>query len=140
MRFQVDEDTFFKMGLLQCNHPLFRINGTCKATNMARFKDAYYACPKTVYDVFCDIQKEEMVGIKRIKKPKLMYTLLAFRFLKKYPTAHELAGYSGRVEKTALNQCWKYVEAIQALKPKKVRSNRKATLFLPLSSLFAGSL
>ena len=60
-----------------------------------------------------------MVGEKRIKKPKLTQLLLAFRFLKKYPTKHDLAGIGNTTEKTALLRCWKYVEAIQALVEKK---------------------
>ena len=56
-----------------------------------------------------------------MKKPKPSYLLLALRFLKKYPTKHNLAAVSGATEKTALLQVWKHVDAIQALKQEKVR-------------------
>ena len=148
MRFQLHDEKFFKLGLLQCRHPLARIQRTCHQTNMDRFKDAYYVCPKTAYDVYCDIQKEEMVGDKRIKNPKPTKVLLALRFLKKYPTAHDLAGIGRVTEKTALVQCWRYIEAIQALKKKKVsrlntyrQQNNVFFLFLtPLVCRLYGSL
>ncbi|CAJ1941690.1 unnamed protein product, partial [Cylindrotheca closterium] len=52
--------------------------------------------------------------------PKPTHLLLALRFLKQYPTKETLAGHGGVTEKTALLCCWKYVEAIQALKEQKI--------------------
>jgi hypothetical protein len=119
MRFEVSEKEFFILGLLHCHHSQEKIRKTCKQTSLDRFKDAYYACPPTVHDIFLDIQSRDL-GKKRIKKPKASKLLLAMRFLKQYPTKHSLAGISGLTEKTALLHVWKYVEAIQALKEEKV--------------------
>lgn len=128
MRFEVSQEDFFHLGLLHCRHTEQRINRTCKETNETRFKDAYYASPATLHDIFLDIQSPDL-GNKRIKNPRPTYLLQAFRFLKKYPTKHDLAGITSTTEKTALKRVWKYVEAIQALKEKKV------CLLVPVSSV-----
>lgn len=120
---EVSEEIFIKLGLLQCQHSRRRINRTCNETNLERFNDAYYACPKTVHDIFIDIQSPEL-GCKRIEKPKPSHLLLALRFLKKYPTKYDLAGIANATEKTALCRVWRYVQAIQALKDRKVSSSK----------------
>ena len=89
-------------------------------TNLERFKDSYYATPKTLHDIFIDIQSPDL-GEKRIKNPNSGDFLLAMRFLKKYPTKYDLSAISDTTEKTALLRVWKYVKAIQALKEEKVR-------------------
>eukprot|EP00980_Cylindrotheca_fusiformis_P021825 scaffold8664_cov53-Cylindrotheca_fusiformis.AAC.2 len=112
-------ESFFKLGLLQC-YDEKRINSTCHATNENRFKDSYYACPETVHQIFVAIQSPHL-GDKRISSPIPSHLLGAFRFLKKYPTAHDLAGFCKCTEKTALTRAWRYIEAIQALKEQKIK-------------------
>ncbi|CAJ1944984.1 unnamed protein product [Cylindrotheca closterium] len=120
MRIDVSEEVFFHLGgLAHCLHAPSRISSTCKETNEKRFKDAYFATAKSVHDIFLGIQHPDL-GRKRIKNPKPTHLLLALRFLKQYPTKETLAGFGGVTEKTALLRCWKYVEAIQALKEQKI--------------------
>ena len=111
----VTEEAILKLGLIQSSNAESQIDRTCYTTNIKRFKASYYACPKTVLDTYFDVQKEEFLGNKRIKKPKVLDLLLGFRFLKLYQTKHALTGPGNCTEKTALNQVWKYVFAIQAL-------------------------
>jgi hypothetical protein len=116
---ELPEEAFLRLGLLQCKHSKKRIDATCLDTNGKRFKDAYYACPKSVHDIFVAIQSPDLGG-KRIAKPRPSHLLLALRFVKKYPTSCDMSGFGDCTEKTALNRVWLYVEAIQALKEKKV--------------------
>ena len=120
MRYHLSPEAIFKLGLIQCHHSKAQIDRTCYKTNLHRFKGAYYACPTVVFQIWRDIQDEELVGEKRIKNPKPNQVLLALRFLKQYPTKETIAGFGSCTEKTALVRCWKYVEAIQALAEKKV--------------------
>ena len=84
------------------------------------FKDKYYACPKTVKQISEDIQ-DPSLGDAGISNPDPADLLMALYFLKKYPTKTDLAGFLDITDKTALKRVWKYIEAIQALKAKKVR-------------------
>ena len=49
------------------------------------------------------------------------YLLLAFYYLKKYPTKHGLAAYLDETEKTALKWVHVYVKKIQSLKEQKIK-------------------
>ena len=69
-----------------------------KQITIDSIKDAFYAFPKTVHDIFMDIQSPDL-GDKRIKNPKATHLLLALRFLKKYPTKFDLAGIGDSNEK-----------------------------------------
>ena len=120
MRFEISEKDFFNLGLIKAGHSFKKIQRTCMETNLKRFKDSYYATPKTLHDIFIDIQSPDL-GEKRIKNPNSGDFLLAMRFLKKYPTKYDLSAISDTTEKTALLRVWKYVKAIQALKEEKVR-------------------
>jgi hypothetical protein len=55
-----------------------------------RVKDFAYACPKTIEQLFLDIQ-DPTLGDACIKKPKPNDLIWALHFLKKYPTAKDLA-------------------------------------------------
>jgi hypothetical protein len=94
---------------------------TSKATNSNRLKDFCYAGTKSLKQVFRDIQHPDL-GESQIQNPNPAELLYALYFLKKYPTAHELAGRrSNGTEKTVLRNAWRYIRAIQALKAKKIR-------------------
>eukprot|EP00980_Cylindrotheca_fusiformis_P020427 scaffold7476_cov68-Cylindrotheca_fusiformis.AAC.4 len=116
----LSEDDFLKLGLLQSLHSEKRVYNTCFKTNLTRFKSAYYACPKTVCDLFDAVQSHDLLGDKQISNPKPTHMLLALRFLKEYPTKETLAGFGNCTEKTGLHRVWKYVEAIRALKHQKI--------------------
>lgn len=112
---------FLGMGLNISGFSSKRIDSTRELTSIERFKDSYYACPQTVNDLFRDIQNPALVGNKHIANPQPSHLLLALRLLKKYPSKHEMAGFGGCTEKTALARAWRYVEAIHALKELKIK-------------------
>lgn len=109
-----------------------RIEGN-KSAKRDWFKDKYYACPKTLKQVFLAIQ-DPTLGDLAIPNPDPSHLLEAFYFLKKYPTKIELAGFNDSCEKTALKRVWKYTFAVAALKERKVMPHTQTTNFpmLPL--------
>ena len=94
-------------------------NMSCKART-AYFVDFFYVSPRTATDVYRDIQHPDL-GENQIKKPDPRAFLGGLYFLKKYPSKKAQAGFIGCSEKYGLPKAWKYVEAIQALKEKKIR-------------------
>lgn len=90
------------------------------ATNLFRYVDKYYATPQVSATIFRDIQMDD-IGENKIENARPEYLLLAFYYLKKYPTKYEMAGYLDVCEETALRQSRRYVRAIQALRSKKVK-------------------
>lgn len=84
------------------------------------FNDRFYASPKTIKQIFRDIQHPGL-GKHCIQKPDPRIFLSAFYFLKKYPTKSEQGGFAGLSGKHGLKKAWKYVFAIQALKEKKIK-------------------
>jgi DNA polymerase III alpha subunit len=86
---------------------------------MNRLKDFYFASPRTMREMFRDIQHADL-GKFQINNPTPRDFLAAFYFLKKYPTKISQAAYLEVTEKYGLKKAWRYVYAIQALKEKKV--------------------
>jgi hypothetical protein len=84
---------------------------TCDSTNHERFKDKFYASPKTVNNIFHYIQSPDL-GDAQIANPRLSVPLY---FLKQYPTKHGLASFLDSTEKTGLGWVWRYIIVIQAL-------------------------
>ena len=70
------------------------IEKASKATNDNRLKDFCYVGPKTICDLFRDIQ-DPSLSSNCIPNPNPSYLIYALYFLKKYPTAHEFAARSG---------------------------------------------
>ena len=112
-------DAFLKLGLVQNGWAHRTIDRTCSKTNEKRFKGVYYACPKSVEDIYVAIQSPDL-GNKRISRPRPAHLLHALRFLKMYETQEQMAGPAKCTEKTVGTRVWKYIEAIQALKEVKV--------------------
>jgi hypothetical protein len=93
--------------------------GATKATNDSRLKDICYAGTNTLLQLYGDIQ-DPTLGEFAIRRPDPEHLLQALYFLKKYPTAHDLAGRCKGTEKTVLKRVWRYIKAIQAMKEKKI--------------------
>ena len=119
MTMQFTEDDFLQLGLELCGWTKKSIARNGAKHNDERFRDKYYAGPKTLVKIFDAIQSEDL-GQARIANPNPRYLLLALFYLKKYPTKHEMAGFLNGSEGTALSQSKRYVRAIQALKEKKI--------------------
>jgi hypothetical protein len=96
-----------------------KVNTKSIATQEDNVKDFAYASPKTFAQIFGDIQ-DPLLGEKCIKNPNPHDLIWALHFLKKYPTAKDLANRQDGCPKRSLERAWKYVEAIQALKERKV--------------------
>jgi hypothetical protein len=90
LRFSPDE--FLQLGLQLAGFKPSRVESTGPSTNGDRFKDAYYACPTSVNDIFLAIQSPAL-GERRISNPCPHDLLLAFFFLKKYSTKYSLAAF-----------------------------------------------
>ena len=89
-------------------------------TNTHRLKDFCYAGEATLEQLFRDIQSPDLAEFQ-VRNPNPIELVHALYFLKKYPTVHELAARCNNgTEKTVLGKAWRYVEAIQALKEKKI--------------------
>lgn len=110
---------FLYLGLELAGFSIRNVEGNTASTNNLRFQDFFYACPKTVEDIFVDIQGPDL-GESSISKPNPTYLLLALFHLKKYGTKYNLAALIDSSEKTALYQAKRYVQAIQALVGQKV--------------------
>lgn len=90
-------------------------------TRKEKFLDFFYASPKTIKQIFRDIQHQDL-GENRIEKPDPCDFLGAFYFLKKYPTKQSQAGFLACSARVALPKAaWQYVRAIQALKEKTIK-------------------
>ena len=113
-------DDFATLGLLLAGYSENTITKTCDATNDDRLKDFCYAGAKTFCNLYDDIQ-DPLLGEFQIARPNPSHLIFALYFLKKYPTAHDLASRCGGTEKTVLTRVWRYIKAIQALKDKKIR-------------------
>ena len=84
-------EEFMVVGLQLCGFSQQTIGRNCYNTNLERFKDSYYVTPTVCSLVFQDIQRDDIPN--KIYKPNPKYLLLALRYLKKYPTKHEMAGF-----------------------------------------------
>jgi hypothetical protein len=112
------EELFF-LGLKLAGFSVSTVERTGDGTSTERFKDKYYACPRTVEQLLADIQ-DPGLGEAQIENPKPRHLLLTLYYLKKYPTKHDLAAFLDSTEKTSLKWVHMYVKAIQALKGEKV--------------------
>jgi hypothetical protein len=113
--------TFAILGLQIAGYSNESIAKTCKATNKLRLKDFCYAGTKTLRDIFHHIQDPSLNEFC-IQNPNPSHLIHALYFLKKYPTVHDLtARCKDGTEKTVLRRVWRYIQAIQALKSKKIR-------------------
>ena len=66
--------------------------------------------------------QDPSLEVERIPNPNASHLIRALYFLKKYPTAHKFGARIGDGTKnTVLKQAWRYIIAIQALKPKKIQ-------------------
>jgi hypothetical protein len=120
MLIEFSKKDFLKLGIALggnwSDEQVKRMGLTCK---LGHFTDRFYADPKTMKEIFRDIQHPDL-GEHCIKKPDPIDFLGAFHFLKKYPTKRTQAGFVACSDKFGLVKAWRYVRAIQALKEKKI--------------------
>jgi hypothetical protein len=113
------KEEFVHLGLrMASNWSEQTIENSSYKINKERMKDFYYASPRTLREIYRDIQHEDL-GDCQIKEPSPREFLAAFYFLKKYPTKIAQAALVGVTEKYGLTKAWRYVTAIRALKEKK---------------------
>ena len=106
------DTSFLTLGLSLIGFSQKTIARTCRKTNIERFKDSFYASPKTCEQIFDDIhQPGETLNPK--------YFLLSLYYLKKYPTKHGLAAFLDTTQATALKWTHIYVNKIHSQKQKK---------------------
>jgi hypothetical protein len=117
--FRFTHNEFLFLGLKLSGFSIHTIGCTGDGTNRERFKDHFYASPRTVAQILTDIQDPDLDDAQ-ISNPNPRHLLSALYYLKKYPTKHELAAFLDITEKTALGRAHCYIKAIQALKEKKV--------------------
>ena len=94
---------------------------TVLTTTIKRFRGSFGPLPKTAADLFVEVQAEDL-GEKRIIKPNVHYLLMALMWLNTYRTSEDMGGLFKLNVKTVDIKIWMYVDAIQALKDKKVSS------------------
>ena len=117
----LSKEEFKILALQLAGWPKTTIDRTCEKTNNGHMKDFCYVGPKTIVDVFEDIQ-DPLLGEFAIQKPNPAHLIHALYFLKKYPTSHEFAArVQDGTEKTVMSRAWRYIRAIQALKEQKIR-------------------
>jgi hypothetical protein len=91
--------------------------------------------PETHQAIYVDLQTTE-IATARIPAPDAFYFLMAFHWLKVYPTEAQSSAIFKCDDKTVRGEVWKYVRAIQALKGQKVRAERTFAEMIIDSSLF----
>ena len=104
----------------------FRWSGDyAQASNQQRrrFQANYGIPPHACLAVYHDLQTEDL-GEAAIPKLTLKYFFLSLAWLKRYPTEHILAGNFSISEDTVERNIWIYCRAFQALKRKKVSSQK----------------
>ena len=117
----LSKKAFTLLALQLAGYGIEFIGKTCKETNNNRLKDFCFVSAKTLRDIFQDIQHPSLNELQ-IKNPDSSHLIYALYFLKKYPTAHELAARcTDGTEKTVLKRAWRYIRAIQGLKEKKIQ-------------------
>ena len=113
------KEEFLLLGLQLCGFSDRTINRNSDTTNGDRFRDSYYVTPSVCEILFGDIQRED--NPSRITKPNPKYLLLALRYLKKYPTKHEMAGFIDASPNTVMEKARLYVHAIHGMKDFKIK-------------------
>lgn len=115
----VSADDFLLLGL--------HINGfrgsdtACGATNIRRFRATFGATPESCSKIFADLQINVAPATIMIKKHNASYFLMTLQWLRNYMVEETLAGTYNVTEKTVRKWIWDYINAVQALKEKKVR-------------------
>ena len=114
--YEISEDEFLSIGLQAANISGFaRVK---KATNIERFASYYGTSPKVCAKIWVDLQELDD-GISQNENPKQF--LLGLRFLKQYPTEHELCSQLGvNSPKTVRKWAKMYATKIHLLLTKKV--------------------
>lgn len=110
---QVNGDHFLQLGLKLLGFPDGMVQRSGINLNTERFRDGYHSAPNVVSVVFSDLS--ERYG--RVDPSAL---LMAFFYLKKYPTKHSLAAFAKQTEKTALKKTQQYIEMIHSMVDEKV--------------------
>jgi hypothetical protein len=96
---------------------------SCKEeTNIERFKAWFAANPKTCAAIWLDLQVSTEEGGRIESDANPSFLLLAFRFLKAYPTKKVLSGTFQMTEKTVRTHCSAWVHKLHLLKSKKVQN------------------
>jgi hypothetical protein len=112
--FRFTRNEFIFLGLKLADISIHTFGRTCDDTSHERFKDHFYASPKTIAQILTDIQDPDL-GDARISNPNPRHLLLALYYLKKYPAKHYLAAFHDSTEKTALGRAHRYVEAVYSI-------------------------
>ena len=121
MTISLSREEFLQLGVtLGGNWSNIQVERMSSRTRKEKFLDFFYASPKTIKQIFRDIQHQDL-GENRIEKPDPCDFLGAFYFLKKYPTKQSQAGFLACSARVALPKAWQYVRAIQALKEKTIK-------------------
>lgn len=102
----------------------------CIEQKLIRFNAHFGAGPTSCSLIFQDIQKEDCAGEKRINQPDIFYFFMSMMWLKAYPSEPVLAGKFQVSERSVRKWCWRFLEAIQALKSKKVMLQRAFIYFI----------
>jgi hypothetical protein len=90
------------------------------STREQAFRSHFTATPKSCSQVFSDIQRDDLVGDKRIRKASYVYFLMAINWLTDYPEAVKLAGRFKIGVRTVYKWQFPYVQAIAACMGSKV--------------------
>jgi hypothetical protein len=125
---QITEDEITKYGLGIAGYSEIRQQTVLKTT-IQRFRGSFGPLPKTASELFVEVQAEDL-GEKRIIKPNVNYFLMTLMWLNSYRSSQEMAGIFKLNIKTVDVKIWLYVDAIQALKDKKVNSAFNEKMFL----------
>jgi hypothetical protein len=112
-----------------------RRQNVCLKTKLERFRAHFGVSPETHQAIYVDLQTTE-IATARIPAPDAFYFLMAFHWLKVYPTEAQSSAIFKCDDKTVRGEVWKYVRAIQALKGQKVRAERTFAEMIIDSSLF----
>ena len=113
MATRITAQHMMKLGLGLLGFPDRMVESSGLDVNNERFRDGYHAPPNVVVVVFND-----MVAL--YEEVDASALLMAFFYLKKYPTKYSLAAFAKETEKTSLAKVIRYVKRIQRLKENKV--------------------
>jgi len=110
---------FLQFGLEVVGFDLARQRRTRAATNIERFRACFGVGPGSCAAVFRDIQMTDIPDA-HIDKPNVFYFLVALNWLAIYNKEAVMAGFFKSDEKTLREKIKLYVDAIAALKEKKI--------------------
>lgn len=109
-------------GLLFAGFSRSRQQSVCRKTNLERFKSSYGSLPVVLAHIWEDLQTTTIpeAKINRAATKHFDRCLMAFYFLKVYPTEKREAGIFNVDEKTGRKWRWYFVEKVRALKKQKI--------------------